>query len=225
MTSALRVSEPPGNGSTDVERLRGLVVRLRSPRTLLVIAFLCFGYVGFNFLGVLIASDADERDRVDAIVVLGAAQYDGDPSPVFAGRLDHAFELWDTGVAPLIVTTGSKQEGDRVTEGFAGFEYLRFEGVPEEALLVITDGSSTWEQLAATARQLRQRGLDEVVLVSDPYHALRLTQIADEVGLEASVSSTDGSTSIRNLARETAAVSLGRVLGYRRVDNWLGGVG
>ena len=177
------------------------------------------------FLAVLVASGADDRDPVDAIVVLGAAQYDGEPSPVFQGRLDHAFELWSDGVAPMIVTTGSNQPGDRVTEGFAGFEYLRFEGVPEDDLLVITDGASTWEQLAATARQLRQRGLDSVVLVSDPYHALRLSQIADEVGLEASVSSTDGSTSIRNLTRETAAVSLGRVLGYRRVDNWLGGVG
>ena len=208
-----------------MERLRGLVSRLRSPRTLLIIAALGVAYIGFNFLSVLVASGADDRDQVDAIVVLGAAQYDGDPSPVFAGRLDHAFELWSEGVAPMIVTTGSNQEGDRFTEGFAGFEYLRFAGVPEDDLLVITDGSSTWEQLAATARQLRQRGLESVVLVSDPYHALRLTQIADEVGLDASVSSTDGSTSVRNLARETAAVSLGRVLGYRRVDNWLGGVG
>ena len=208
-----------------MERLRSLLVRLRSPKALLIIAGLAFAYVGFNFLAVLVASGADDRDPVDAIVVLGAAQYDGEPSPVFQGRLDHAFELWSDGVAPMIVTTGSNQPGDRVTEGFAGFEYLRFEGVPEDDLLVITDGASTWEQLAATARQLRQRGLDSVVLVSDPYHALRLTQIADEVGLDASVSSTDGSTSIRNLVRETAAVSLGRVLGYRRVDNWLGGVG
>ena len=208
-----------------MERLRSLLVWLRSPKTLLIIGGLGVAYVAFNFLAVLVASGADEREPVDAIVVLGAAQYDGDPSPVFQGRLDHAYSLWEEGIAPLIVTTGSNQPGDRVTEGFAGFEYLRFEGVPEEALLVITDGASTWEQLAATARQLRQRGYDSVVLVSDPYHALRLTQIADEVGLEASVSSTDGSTSIRNLVRETAAVSLGRVLGYRRVDNWLGRVG
>ena len=208
-----------------MERLRSLLVWLRSPKTLLIIGGLGIAYVAFNFLAVLVASGADEREPVDAIVVLGAAQYDGDPSPVFQGRLDHAYSLWEEGIAPLIVTTGSNQPGDRVTEGFAGFEYLRFEGVPEEALLVITDGASTWEQLAATARQLRQRGYASVVLVSDPYHALRLTQIADEVGLEASVSSTDGSTSIRNLVRETAAVSLGRVLGYRRVDNWLGRVG
>lgn len=190
-----------------------------------MVGALGMAYVGFNFLAVLIASGADHRDPVDAIVVLGAAQYDGQPSPIFQQRLDHAYSLWDEGTATLIVTTGSNQPGDRVTEGFAGFEYLRFEGVPEEALLIITDGASTWEQLAATTRQLRQLGLDSAVLVSDPYHALRLTQIADEVGLDASVSSTDSAISIRNLSRETAAVSLGRVLGYRRVDNWLGGVG
>ncbi len=128
-------------------------------------------------------------------------------------------------MAPLVVTTGSNQPGDVFTEGYAGFEYLRFAGIPEEELLVITDGSSTWEQLAATARQLRARELESVVLVSDPYHAFRLRQIAGEVGLDASVSSTDGGSSIRQLLRETASVSLGRILGYRRVDNWLGDVG
>lgn len=204
---------------------RSLLTRLCSRRMVLIVVSVGFAYLAVNFLSVLAASGRDDRQPVDAIVVLGAAQYDGDPSPVFAGRLDHALELWQEGLAPLIVTTGSNQPGDRVTEGFAGFEYLRFGGVPEESLLVITDGASTWEQLAATALQLRLRDLDSVLLVSDPYHALRLTQIAAEVGLDASVSSTDGHTSIRNLVRETAAVSLGRIIGYRRVDNWVGGVG
>ncbi len=197
----------------------------RLVRLALIAAALGCLYVAVTFVQVLIASGRDQRDPVDAIVVLGAAQYDGEPSPVLAGRLDHALVLWEEGVAPLVVTTGSNQEGDRFTEGFAGFEYLRFAGIPEESLLVITDGSSTWEQLAATARQLRARDLESVVLVSDPYHTLRLTQIAGEVGLAATVSATDGSASIRQLVRETAAVSLGRVLGYRRVDNWLGSVG
>jgi uncharacterized SAM-binding protein YcdF (DUF218 family) len=197
----------------------------RVARLVVIGAIIGVAYVGFTFIQVLVASGRDQREPVDAIVVLGAAQYDGAPSPVLAGRLDHAYQLWLDGVAPLVVTTGSNQEGDRFTEGFAGFEYLRFEGIPEDELLVITDGSSTWEQLAATARQLRARDLDSVVLVSDPYHTLRLTQIASEVGLSATVSSTDGSASLRQLVRETAAVSLGRILGYRRVDNWLGGVG
>ena len=206
-------------------RLRHLVDRLWSRRVVVIVVGLGALYVGVTFVQVLVASGVDDRDTADAIVVLGAAQYDGEPSRVRAGRLDHAERLWRAGVAPIIVTTGSNLPGDRFTEGYAGYEYLRFAGIPDDALLVITDGASTWEQLAATARQLRLRDLDSVTLVSDPYHALRLTQIADEVGLEASVSSTDGSLSIRQLARETAAVSLGRILGYRRVDNWLGSVG
>lgn len=206
-------------------RLRHLVDRLWSRRVVVIVVGLGALYVGVTFVQVLVASGVDDRDTADAIVVLGAAQYDGEPSPVLASRLDHAERLWRAGVAPIIVTTGSNLPGDRFTEGYAGYEYLRFAGIPDDALLVITDGASTWEQLAATARQLRLRDLDSVTLVSDPYHALRLTQIADEVGLEASVSSTDGSLSIRQLARETAAVSLGRILGYRRVDNWLGSVG
>lgn len=190
----------------------------------LAVVALGFLYVGVTFIQVLVAAGEDNRDPADAIVVLGAAQYNGEPSPVLARRLDHALELWNEGVAPLVVTTGSNQPGDVFTEGYAGFEYLRFAGIPEEELLVITDGSSTWEQLAATARQLRARGLESVVLVSDPYHALRLRQISGEVGLDASVSSTGGGSSIRQLLRETAGVSLGRILGYRRVDNWLGDV-
>lgn len=198
----------------------------RARRVAFIAVVIIAGYVVLTFFQVLLVAGEDDRSPADAIVVLGAAQYDGAPSPVLAGRLDHAFELWSAGVADVIVTTGSNQPGDRFTEGFAGFEYLRFEGVPEDDLLVVTDGDSSWEQLAATARVLRAEGVgNSVVLVSDPYHALRLRQIADQEGLDASVSSTDGSASIRQLARETAAVSLGRILGYRRVDNWLGSVG
>lgn len=202
-----------------------LTVR-RVRRVIVVGALVGVGYVFLTFLQVLQASGEDSRATADAIVVLGAAQYDGEPSPVLASRLDHAYELWEAGVADFVVTTGSNQPGDRFTEGYAGFEYLRFAGIPEANILVVTDGDSSWQQLAATARVLRNEGLDDsVILVSDPYHALRLRQIADQVGLSASVSSTDGGSSVRQLLRETAAVSLGRVLGYRRVDNWLGRVG
>ena len=75
-------------------------------------------YVGITFVQVVAASNNDDRTPADAIVVLGAAQYDGEPSPVLAARLDHALELWEQGVAPLVVTTGSKLEGDRFTEGY-----------------------------------------------------------------------------------------------------------
>ena len=190
--------------------------------TFLVLGAVVVVYVGINFIQVRLNLDIDDRGPADAVVVLGAAQYDGRPSPVLARRLDHALDLWNEGAAPLIVTTGSKQQGDRFTEGFTGFEYLLEAGVPESALLLVTDGASTWEQIAATTRVLNDRGLSSAVVVSDPYHSLRVAQISSEVGLTAYISPTDGGASLRQLARETTAVSLGRVFGYRRVDNWFG---
>jgi uncharacterized SAM-binding protein YcdF (DUF218 family) len=192
---------------------------------LLALPILLALYIGLTFAQVLAADGTNDPQPADAIVVLGAAQYNGNPSPVLARRLDRAYDLWRADIAPLVVTTGSKQEGDAYTEGYAGYAYLRYRNLPESAVLVVDDGASTWEQLAATARVLKQRGLDEVVLVSDPYHAMRLRQIADEVGLSASIASTAGSSSFKQLVRETAAVSLGRIVGYRRVDNWFGSVG
>jgi uncharacterized SAM-binding protein YcdF (DUF218 family) len=174
-------------------------------------------YVGVTFVQVWRASRADDARPSDAIVVLGAAQYDGRPSPVLKARLDRAFELYDEGLAPLLVTTGANREGDRFTEGFVGFDYLRGRGVPEDDIIVITDGTNTWEELSATAHQLERLGLDDVVLVSDGYHALRLEHTAEELGLNASVARTDGSATFRQLARETAAVSVGRIIGFRRL--------
>ncbi|RMH68846.1 MAG: YdcF family protein, partial [Actinomyces sp.] len=121
---------------------------------IVVLGVVVTAYVAVTFVQVLLGADADELRSADAIVVLGAAQYDGTPSPVLARRLDHALELYRAGVAPLIVTTGSNQPGDRFTEGYAGYVHLLEAGVPDEDLLVITTGASTYEQLAATAREL-----------------------------------------------------------------------
>lgn len=180
------------------------------------------GYVCFTFVEVMIASGDDHRAQVDAVIVLGAAQYDGSPSPVFAGRLDHAHELWREEVGSVVVTTGSNRPGDRFTEGYAGFEHLRHAGIPEDDLLVVTDGGSTWEQLSAARVQLEARGMHSAVLVSDPYHALRLRHMAGELGIDGGVSVTDAPASWRQYARETAAVSLGRIVGYGRLDRWFG---
>jgi len=175
-------------------------------------------YLGFTFAQVWWAAGRDEVRPSDAIVVLGAAQYDGRPSPVLQQRLDHALALYREGVAPLIVTTGANQEGDRFTQGFAGFDYLRANGVPETAIVVITDGSTSFEELQATANQADRFGIRTVVLVSDPYHALRIDRIADEVGLDAVVSPTDGGRPLDRLLRETAAVAVGRIISFRRLD-------
>lgn len=197
--------------------------RSRRRRAVLVaIALVGLGvaYVGITFVQVWMASRDDQAREVDAIVVLGAAQYDGRPSPVLEARLATALSLYEQGFAPVIVTTGSNQVGDRFTEGFTGFTYLRDQGVPESDLRIVVDGTNTFEELSATANVLRDEDLgEEVLLVSDPYHALRAVEIAREVGLDAWFSPTELDSSVRQLVRETAGVSLGRLIGFRRVSN------
>jgi uncharacterized SAM-binding protein YcdF (DUF218 family) len=184
-------------------------------------------YLAMTFVQVWLASRQDGARPAGAIVVLGAAQYDGEPSPVLRARLDHAAELYARGLAPLVVVTGGSRPGDRFTEARAAAEYLYPRGVPDQAQLRENSGRTTYETLAATARILRERQVIEVVLVSDPFHAFRSAAIAEEVGLDASVSPTPstritGAASVRRVARETAAVALGRLIGYRRLDGLLG---
>lgn len=179
-------------------------------------------YVGVTFVQVWRASGWDQTRKVDALVVLGAAQYNGTPSPVYQRRLDHAYDLWRRDIARRVVVTGSKRVGDRYTEAYAGFDYLRKRGVPETDLVVVDNGTSTWESLAASGRVLRKLGIDEVLMVSDPYHSFRLVGIAGELGLRGWVSPTDVEVSFNNLARETALVAVGRIVGYRRLASWSG---
>lgn len=190
-------------------------------RLALIGASLLIVYLAVTFGQVWWASRQDDAPPSDAIVVLGAAQWDGKPSPVLQARLDHAVELWEQGVAPVIVVTGGNQPGDRFTQGFTGYDELKRQGVPEDAIRVEVEGHDTYTELSASANILRTEQLGErVVLVSDPYHAFRSQQIADEVGLDASVSPTDSGAPLESLARETAAVAVGRLVGFRRLSNW-----
>ncbi len=175
-------------------------------------------YVGITFVQVWSAARSDDTGPADAIIVLGAAQYDGEPSPVLRARLDHAAALYEAGNAPLVVVTGGKQEGDRVTQALAGFNYLRGVGIPETAILLEVDGTSTYTELRATARILADRDLDRVLMVSDGYHSARLLAIADEVGLDGAFSPTDTGYGTAALLRETAAMSVGRIVGFGRLD-------
>ena len=153
---------------------------------------------------------------------MGAAQYDGRPSPQLAARLDHVVELWPQGLAPLVVVTGGNIPGDRFTEAEASASYLAERGVPMDALLLENDGSNSYESLEGVAALLAERGLDEVLIVTDPYHALRSRLIAEEVGLNASVSSTDtsvvtGGESLRRHLQEAGGVAVGRIIGFDRL--------
>lgn len=157
-----------------------------------------------------------------AIVVMGAAQYNGQPSPVLKARLDHASDLYHQGAAPMIVVTGGKKPGDRITQGLTGFDYLRDQGIPESDIKVEVEGTNSYEELSAAALIIRQAGLDpEVVLVSDPYHSLRISQIAEQLGLTPHLSPDNTSSPLRSLARETGAVAVGRIVGYRRLSSLL----
>jgi uncharacterized SAM-binding protein YcdF (DUF218 family) len=180
-----------------------------------LVLFLC--YLAVTFVQVWWASRHDGAREADAVVVLGAAQYDGRPSPVLKDRLDHAHEIYEEGLVEVIVVTGGKQEGDRFTEAYTGYTYLREKGVPESALLTEVQGRNSWESIAAAARILRERGLTDAVLVTDGYHALRADAIADELGLDASVSPSHPGGSLKELVEETGAVALGRVVGFRRL--------
>ncbi len=188
------------------------------------VVFLVVGavaYLSVTAIQVNMASSWDSRRPTDAIVVLGAAQYDGAPSPVLRARLDHAKRLFDDGVAPKIVLTGASKSGDRFTEAYVGMTYLLKQGVPEGNMLVVTTGSSTYESLAAAKRVIVPVGVETVVLVSDPSHNLRLSAIASELGLDASISPTSSRVTWGPLKREVAAVAAGRIFGFRRLD-WVG---
>lgn len=196
--------------------VRGVTVGVAA---LVVIAL---AYYAVTFAQVWWTGRQDQATPVDAIVVLGAAQYDGRPSPLLASRLDHALALYREGLAPRIVVTGGKQPADRFTEATASANYLIARGVPDEVILREVDGTNSWESLAAAARILRQRGLASVLLVSDPYHSMRIKGIAEELGLTAFVSPTrtspiTGTAELRHLSQEAAGVGLARFVGYRRL--------
>jgi len=178
-------------------------------------------YLGVTFVQVWMAARRDDARPAQAIVVLGAAQYNGQPSRVLKARLDHAADLWRRHLAPVIVVTGGRQTGDNFTEATASANYLIAKGVPDADLLREVSGQSSWQSLAATATFLRNRDINRVLLVSDPFHSYRIRAIADELGLDGHSSPTrsspiDGTEEVRYLLRETAAVALGRVIGFRR---------
>jgi uncharacterized SAM-binding protein YcdF (DUF218 family) len=127
--------------------------------------------------------DRDEQQPADAIVVLGAAQYDGTPSPVFAARLDHAVSLHLAGVAPVLVVTGGKRDGDRTTEAEAARAFAIAHGVDPDAILVENEGRTTLESLRTVGTMLRERGLSSAVFVSDRVHMLRVLRIALDQGV------------------------------------------
>lgn len=155
----------------------------------------------------------DEARPVDAIVVLGAAQYNGRPSPVLSARLDHALNLYDAGLAPLIVLTGGKAQGDAFTEAEAGQSYLEERGVPASAMLLENEGQDTFSSMKGVAALLDGSGVERILLVSDGFHLLRAELMARHFGFMAfSSAALDGpirpwsASEFSHVIRETVAV-------------------
>ncbi len=212
-------------------RTAGSVVIKRRGRILRTGLFVGVSLLVVYFVATFAQVVQTGRERTaapaDAIIVMGAAQYDGRPSPQLAARLDHVVELYESGVAPLIVVTGGKIPGDRFTEAAASVRYLAEHGVPEAAIVEVGEGSTTFESVEAAAPEMAALGVETVALVTDPFHSLRSRLIVEGEGFEVDVAATGSSVVTgwaefrRNLI-ETAGVALGRLIGFETLSDLTG---
>ncbi|MEX0833034.1 MAG: YdcF family protein [Actinomycetota bacterium] len=198
-----------------VNRRRVLVAVL----VILAIPLALIGATAFAVWRAAHTDDASRVDRTDVIVVLGAAQYGGEPSPVFRARLDHAKLLYSDGRAPRILVVGAGQPEEEFTEAIAGRNYLIEQGVPEVVVAAIPKGQTTLESLRAAASYMNTNRLDSAFLVSDPWHNLRIRRMASDLGIRAYASATWHSaassqeTRLPGYARETFAYLYYRLFG------------
>jgi uncharacterized SAM-binding protein YcdF (DUF218 family) len=181
-------------------------------RIFVLLLVLVVGYVGSVAIHIWWVAREDQHPHSDAIVVLGASQYNGVPSPVFAARLSHALVLYNEGVASHIVTVGGKQPGDTYTEAESGATYLHQHGVPRSALVALQTGRDTLRSLEAVKAAFAARDWHSAVLVTDPWHCLRARTMARDLGIKADTSPertgpavASRSVEIRYIARETEA--------------------
>jgi uncharacterized SAM-binding protein YcdF (DUF218 family) len=184
----------------------------RRPVVRSVIQLVGWAVVGAVLLGGYMAvrisaqGDRDEQQPADAIVVLGAAQFDGTPGGVFEARLRHAVDLYQQGLAPYFVVTGGKLPGDRTTEAATARKWAIAHGVPASAILGENQGRNTLESLEAVATILREHGLRTAVFVSDETHMLRVLRMASDQGIVAWGSPTRTSATDRDPVRRQKAM-------------------
>jgi len=150
-----------------------VLVRLLYAAAVLVLAI----WASF-IVAIVDAGRRDEAAPADAIIVLGAAQYEGRPSPVLRARLEHAVSLWKLGLAPRMIVTGGRGVGDTTSEAAVGMRYLVQRGVPADSISMDTEGLTTSQSMVAVRRLLSTKSYPSVVIVSDPFHMLRLAILA-----------------------------------------------
>jgi uncharacterized SAM-binding protein YcdF (DUF218 family) len=174
----------------------------------LILAALILTVVGLGYLAFRIwdQSGRDDRRAADAIVVLGAAQYDGRPSPLFAARLDHAIDLFHAGLAPILIVTGGKAKGDRTTEAASARAYAIARDVPASAILVEDQSRTTLQSIRGVAALMRVAHVRSAVFVSDPSHMFRVLWMASDAGITAWGSPTRTSPLERDPLRRIDAV-------------------
>jgi uncharacterized SAM-binding protein YcdF (DUF218 family) len=181
--------------------------RLRLPLLALLAvvgAFVLFlGITGLRIVGA--AGEVPAR-KADAIVIFGAAEYAGRPSPVYRARLDHAFELFERGMAPVVITTGGAGLDPDFSEGGVGRDYLLRRGVPERALIAETQGSDTAQSAARVANIMRVNGMHTCIAVSDAYHVFRIRALLEHEGVRVEVAPRPESRPRSLLQRFSAAM-------------------
>ena len=183
-------------------------------------------YGSINLAQVWWVGRSDQATAVDAIVVLGVAQYDGRPSPQLQARLDHALTLLLEGASPLVITTGGNQPGDRFTEAETSANYLiKGLGIDYQAVEILQEnsGSTTRESLIGVRDIMQSRGLHSVLIVTDPYHSLRSRLIAQDLGLVAYVSPTrtsplQGASAVSRHVREALGVAVAHLIGFSNLE-------
>ena len=192
-------------------------------RVVFAFGVLGFLYLAFNFFSVWNASRSDFAGGAEAAVILGAAQYNGEPSPVLASRLETGGDLWLDDRVNVVVVTGGGQEGDITTEAKTGFDFLSAGRwtIPGDQLLLEVEGTSTFESLSSAEWILSNRDMQDVIVVTDPFHGKRSELIAEELGLNAEIVVTpDGDASFGRLVRESLLVSAGRIVSFRRLNDY-----
>jgi len=188
MKRAARARAAAAKAAAQAKRV---VVMIRRALTITVVIVFSVWLVSVS--AVVMWSKRDEARPAQAIVVLGAAQYAGKPSPVLRARLDHALDLWNRHLASVLILTGGTGAGDTTSEAAVGRTYVRRRGVPDSAILEENEGRTTSESMRAVAGMLEVRGLQSAVLVSDPFHMLRLRILARRFGFTPYTSPTQTS--------------------------------